>query len=206
MTICSIFICVTGNMDPITTGQRVFSLKKVLSIIFISLFIFMVMAQPLKVFLTTQDIGQTLYSIGEIVFASTKSLADESKAIIEAGDLYKPQETPWLTFKFVLLHYIKLISSLGMILLWLSIFNKGVSLFSSQSSWFFKSFLSLLLYYFLNVLFLLGFYGLQGIDGISGSGNTLAGLISLPVVCFYWFFKALPVILAPLIKLIINTP
>lgn len=191
-------------MDPITTGQKMFSLKKVISIVFITLFIFMVLAQPIKVFLTTQDMGKTLYSVGQIIFASTDNLAKESKLIIDSGDLYKPQDTAWHTFTFVLFRYIGLISALGMILLWLSIFNKTISLFSSQSSWFFKSFLSLLLYYFLNVLFLLGFYGVQGIDGISGSGNTLAGLISLPITCFYWFFKALPIILSPITKLILN--
>lgn len=145
-----------------------------------------------------RNIGTAVYETGKGFFLSTQKVSEMSQEIINnkgitiTRDSFMSKVAAYLSFLFA-------ISSMFMGIKIIA-FLIGISPWGNNANAFYNYSLAIIWSYFIQVFFLLGFYGMNnGIHGFSGTGS-LTYYMSLPIMAFVNLVRAIPFVLTPVVN------
>ena len=155
------------------------------SIIFFSAFMDSVQQGTAQPFI--EDVGGRMFYV-------TQSLSVESLQIVEKGAIVSDSEGFFGQLWYLISTYFNLWFALISVYIWIKIWYKISSKLPSgdNSKWFATMFIALVFFFGSQIIFLLVF---------QPGGITKLDALGLPFQAFTNFFKALPVIIAPLVGL-----
>lgn len=164
------------------------------------LIILIIIGSIVTMILEEKNLTEGLYKAGETFFLSTKALGDESRNIVNNGGIIDTSHGFKTFFLTTFSSYGRLLLALLSVLLWIRIF----AFFTSRpdtSNYVMSYFLAIVFFYFFQVIFLLGYAGVtKNINGFVGD-NSVTYYLSLPVMCFWYFIKAIPFLIKPISKI-----
>ena len=134
-----------------------------------------------------------IMDIGKRIALATNELQTESQSIIDKGEIYTEDTNLFSKFFLVFKVYFRMIMSILTIAAWIYVFYWISSKFiiSNTSAPFPSILVALIIFFLLQILFLLGSMGLGIIE------ITVKDAFIIPIKAFYTFFKAIPLLFLP---------
>lgn len=180
--------------QAISSGMSIKTLIKVTLYLF---FFFLLFARPLIVLYDSHSWELTLNELGRSFFTASFDLDESCKKIISDEKIYDFPGNKISSFIKLLFVYLSVLSPLGVIIFWFSLIMLIFNKLSSMNSWFFNFLLAFLVYYFLQVIFLVVFNSMNG-NALKLSGdNGIIYYFGVPFKCFISLIKAIPKLAYP---------
>ena len=162
--------------------------------------ILFILANIVMIFIEKRDFSQTLFNVGETFFLSTKSLSASSLEIINKGGVIDVSKGFFSSLFLIFKTYSNLFLALLSVIFWINIIAWFIehSPVSDTSNPFKTYLMAIVLFYFIQLVFILGYSGYKGeIKGLVGD-NSVLYYIKLPLFAFWDFLKAIPYLFKPI--------